>query len=136
VTGLTLKRSSISIINWEDGNYCSRKSRVGSVCWLFIDTSGSFNSGLAEFIDDGYVSTALLRFEGSDCPLLLFDREIFAVPKVGRHLKEEKKRSASEKEVITFETEKGGIDDLGVENLWPRIACCYDEWAEVCERKE
>jgi hypothetical protein len=38
--------------------------------------------------------------------------------------------------VIAFETERGGIDNLGVENLWPRIAYYYDEWAEVCERKE
>jgi hypothetical protein len=91
VTGLTLKRSSISSIDWEDGNCCSRKSSVGSVCWTFIDTLGSFDSRLAEFVDDGYVSTALLRFEGLDCPLLLFDQEIFAVPKVGRHLKEERK---------------------------------------------
>jgi hypothetical protein len=60
---------------------------VGSFGDSFFDPPRSFDGGFAELIDDLDVSctTESIGFESEERPLLFFEREIFAAPKMGRH---------------------------------------------------
>jgi hypothetical protein len=78
----TLNKSAKSIEE-RGGNCSSRKAIVGSLNSLFVETAVTFSGGIAEFLHNRDIPSAIATFfEGSEGPLLLLTQEVFSAPEM------------------------------------------------------